>query len=485
MLPSMQAAFPDLAEEYESFLSWVRRGGTILVASDSYQKPEGKQREMEIQAQWFGGEFGKRFTGTEGEQIEIIQFGHWNRGAGPDFTEVALRIDGVLKRGALEIDLDARSWESHGHGVNRAFNDVVLHVFTDQPALNRFYTRSEDHRNVPQLLLPQFRGLEGPPDFLPEAKPGRCVAPLASMVDEDVESLLAAAAQYRLRKKSQRLSAMMRSTSTDQAMFQALAEALGFRQNKTQMAILAQRCQLSVLREMNPQEREACLFGAAGFLNNDLFEIIEEESGRSYLRGLWDRWWAMRGDFELSPNRAIPWQYAGNRPLNHPQRRIGALSALVNNWAQLRVTWEQNVNNFEKRVNKSLNNVRHPYWEKHYTLSSAMAPKFMKLVGQDRQRDMLGNVFFPGVMGAAEEFRDQAWMEYLSLRKVDTNQKLRRAALRLFGQNFDRQKLFTSYYHQQQGLLQVYHDFCLEDSSNCENCPFPEQLTQWETAAVC
>src|SRR5690606_6197109 len=106
-----------------------------------------------------------------------------------DFTEVAVRVDGELRRGALEVDVDVRDWERHGHGGNREFNEVVLHVFTDQPAMNRVFTRTEDHRNIPQLLLPQFTGLEGPPDFLPEAFPGRCVAPLSRMTDGEVESL--------------------------------------------------------------------------------------------------------------------------------------------------------------------------------------------------------------------------------------------------------------------------------------------------------
>jgi hypothetical protein len=32
----------------------------------------------------------------------------------------------------------------------------------------------------------------------------------------------------------------------------------------------------------------------------------------------------------------------------------------------------------------------------------------------------------------------------------------------------------------QQALLQVYRDFCLEDTSDCAHCPFPEQLSQWQ-----
>ena len=481
----MTLTFPSAAERYEAFRVWVwgQRASHVASRSESqYPLSEARQSiELDLQAQWFGGEFGKIFTGTDGEKIEIVQFGHWNRGAGPDFTEAAIRVDGELKRGSIEIDLDVRSWESHGHGSNRNFNDVILHIFKDRPALNRYFTCSEDHRNIPQLLLPQFSGLEGPPDFLPEARPGRCIAPLAKMEDHEVSALLESAAQYRLRLKSERLSVMMKSTYRDQAMFQAIAEALGFRQNKTAMAILSQRCPIQQLLKMSRPDREARLFGAAGFLDHSKCEKIEEADSKDYLRELWDRWWVMRDDVHLEPSRAIPWCFSGSRPMNHPQRRVSALASIVNQWEELREIWVQNVNNFEKGVNNSLNKSSDPYWNHHYTLNSAATEGSMKLIGKERQRDILGNVILPSIISLGDDRSEAAWSGYRDLRGASINQKLRRAGLRLFGAEEDRKKLFTSYYHQQQGLLQIYHDFCLEDASNCENCPFPEQLSQWNT----
>ena len=471
----MSVPFPVAAGRYESFRERVWSLARLVVRGGDRPFRD----EIDLQAHWFGGEFGRVFTGTEGERIEIVQFGHWNRGAGPDFTEVALRIDGELRRGALEIDIDVRHWERHGHVTNPDFNEVVLHVFTDQPALNRFFTRTADHRHVPQLLLPQFTGLEGRPDFLPEAFPGRCVAPLGRMSDGEVDSLLVAAAQYRLRRKSDRLRVMIDSTSDEQAMFQALAEALGFRQNKTAMAVLAQRCPVKMLLTMDKPEREARLFGAAGFLDHREGGDPTPEDSRAYLGKLWDHWWKMRDSVETSPRRAITWRYDGNRPLNHPQRRVGALTGLVDQWEQLRPLWEENVNNLEKEVNNLLKRLHHPFWEYHYTLRSAPSKTALRLVGKDRLRDILGNVIFPGAMRLEPDY----WSEYAALGGVDSNQKLRRAALRLFGIDTQRQKLFTRYYHQQQGLLQIYEDFCLEDASDCRNCPFPEQLSQWRSLA--
>ena len=79
--------------------------------------------ELELQARWFAGEFGKSFVSTAGEKVEIVQFGTWNRESGPDFREVVVRIgDAESVRGSIEIDLLDRSWESHGHAANPAFD---------------------------------------------------------------------------------------------------------------------------------------------------------------------------------------------------------------------------------------------------------------------------------------------------------------------------------------------------------------------------
>lgn len=472
----MGLPYPLAANRYEGFRDEV---WSMAVPVVSAGRPSFAGDEREVQARWFGGEYGRLFTGTEGERIEVVQFGHWNRGAGPDFTEAAILVEGRLLRGSVEVDLDVRSWDGHGHGINPAFNDTVLHVFADQPALSRVFTRTEAHTNVAQLLLPQHTGLQGPPDFLPEAFPGRCLAPLARMDLAETESLLVAAAQFRLKRKAERLRVMSGSTGEEQALFQAMAEALGFRWNKTAMAILAQRCPIRDLLGMERAEREARLFGAAGFLDPGLAEARQTPESRGYQRQLWDRWWRMRDAVETIPRRSIRWRTDGIRPLNHPQRRVGALAGLLERWESLRTISSGPPRGLEQHVNNWSKSLSHPFWNHHFTLRSEATPRALRLIGRDRIRDILGNVVFPSAIRVSPE----NWEEYERLGAVDSNQKLRRAALRLFGPDRERQKLFTRYYHQQQGLLQVFEDFCLEDASGCRDCPFPEQLLQWRGLA--
>jgi len=488
----MALPYPAYAERYARFRRWIWQQAAPCLAEP---RRDARMVELELQAQWFGGEFGRDFVGTEGERIEIVQFGHWNHGAGPDFTETAVRIDGALRRGAIELDLDLRDWEQHGHGANPAFNEVVLHVVTDGPASRRCYTRTAAHREVCQVLLPPYQGIQGRPDFLPEAFPGRCVAPLAGMDDNAVASLLESAAQHRLRRKQARLQAMAAATGQSQAFFQALAEGLGYHRNKLAMAILAQRCPIAALKRLGPRAQEAKLSGLAGFLSPDPSALPQSGDTESYLRGLWDQWWKLRNDAPGpgSPSHELPWAYAGGRPLNHPHRRVAALAGLVQRWDLLeeycrngvREHGEQSVDNspenvckfgkpWLRHVDNLFTSLSHPFWNHHISLAAERSKRPAHLIGKARARDLIGNVLIPAALEV-----ESCWETYLLLAAGDGNQKLRRASLRLFGADQKRATLFQRRYYQQQGLLQIYADFCLEDFSDCAHCCFPEQLRQW------
>src|SRR5437899_12625201 len=45
--------------------------------------------ELELQARWLAGDFGKHLVSTAGGKLEIIQLRTWNRQAGPDFRDAA------------------------------------------------------------------------------------------------------------------------------------------------------------------------------------------------------------------------------------------------------------------------------------------------------------------------------------------------------------------------------------------------------------
>lgn len=162
--------------------------------------------ELDLQSLWFAGAFGREFVTPDGQAVKVVDFGVWNSGAGPDFAECVIEHDGRTRRGAIELDPDARDWERHAHGSNPDYAGVILHLFLNSP-VERFFTRNFRHEEIPQvrLSLSQLEASARPIPGQAAARLGRCGIPLRTMDDARVQSLLESAAQYRLERKSRRL----------------------------------------------------------------------------------------------------------------------------------------------------------------------------------------------------------------------------------------------------------------------------------------
>ncbi len=426
--------------------------------------------ELEIQARWYAGEFGRQFISTTGQKIEIAQFGIWNREAGPDFRDAAIRIDdGAALTGCIELDLTDRSWEGHGHATNPAFESTVLHLFVNQSE-QTFFSRTLSHRNVPQVRLDLSMLNDAFDSSTPLAHAGRCQAPLRNLPDQQVDSILHGAAQFRLRRKARRLATLMDSHGRDEALFQELACALGYKENKLPFHVLAQRVGLKPLRG-DALGAEALLFGFAGFLQApDLSQI--PAGTREYVRGLWDKWWPYRDEMIRLILPKETWRITGTRPLNHPHRRLGSLAVIVSHWTKLRRAIDSAR---MESVREFLAALDHPFWRSHYTLSSEAAARPMALLGDSRIIEILANICFPlwSLDGAA------LWDSYREMRAELSNRRVETAATRLLGDD-ERRRPFMKTVAYQQGLLQIYEDFCLRDHSDCTHCPFPEQMAKWQ-----
>ncbi|HYR59129.1 MAG TPA: DUF2851 family protein, partial [Chthoniobacteraceae bacterium] len=423
--------------------------------------------ELELQAHWFAGDFGREFTTMAGERVRVVQFGVWNREAGPDFADAAISLNGGEPRlGCIELDPDARDWERHGHAANPEYETVVLHVFTRSGG-GEFFTRTAQHRNVPQVLLDLSRLDGAVVNPQPAAREGRCAGPLRDLPEEKVREVLLGAAQFRLRRKSAALARLIELHGADEALFQALAATLGYKSNKLPFTLLAQRLPLKLLRR---GETDALLFGVSGFLPASDLGAFDSPT-RAYLRGLWEKWWPQRAEFGRLTLGAELWKLSGQRPANHPQRRLAALAQIVRHWPKIRALAKRCE---PAAAHEFFAKLSDPYWDFHYTVTSKRAAKRMALVGESRVTEMLANVFFPLAL-----LDDEArWIGFKNLPAALTNRRVEVAALRLFGAS-DRARTLLRNAAMQQGLLQIYEDFCMRDASDCARCLFPRQLAKW------
>ena len=425
--------------------------------------------ELEYQALWYAGAFGSNFRATNGSLVEVIQFGFWNREPGPDFVNAVIRTDGVQEfKGDIELDINVADWERHGHGDNPAFRNVVLHLFL-QNSGSDFFTRTVDHREVIQVQL-KTTGLTLTDSESALAKPGACCGALSNLPEAQLDQVIETAARIRLERKALALRRSVRIHGIDEALFQALAIALGYKWNKIPFLIIAQRTTLARLRS-DRVVAEAILFGLSGFLEQSLSSDQQEDR---YLSALWTHWWKLRSELHDLVLRADLWRLGGSRPNNHPHRRLGALAQIAAGWSDFRkltTDLEAAADWFQK--------LSHPFWDFHYSLRSAPALRRISLIGTSRVKDMVANVLFPLLMisGNAD------WSAFKSIRAELGNTLLEIVCLRLFGDS-DRGQQYAHFLYQQQGLLQIFEDFCLNDRTDCRACRFPGLIANWQGKEV-
>lgn len=436
-----------------------------LCAAEDYTATEpARLSELEVQSLWHVGLLGNEGSTISHGQVRILDFGEWNRSAGPDFLHAEIELDGKRIRGDIEIDPQAQDWERHGHGSNPLYNRVALHVVLS-PAPVGWFTRNSLHLEVPVMFLPPARirralGMAPPIDR--EMTP-LCRRPLDTMQPAHVASLLQAAAAHRASIKRKRFYDKAEVLGKSQAWYEAWAETLGYSANKGAMIALARRAPLRLLADAP----EAILFGTAGFLVPMLPDKATDEA-RLYHRQVWDSWWQLKDKFALSDNRAIPWVLTGQRPLNHPHRRVAALAAGAAIWHKLEPLFNAAD---APRLAARMEAISHPFWDYHCTINSAPLSKPAALIGKNRFFDFLINHIY------VIDESPRAWESYLCARASDTPTKVTRTAQRLFGKRTDLNSLLHLSYAQQ-GLLQIAADFC--SSSICQECLFPEQLRQWQ-----
>lgn len=454
-----------LSDSYEALFHSVFSNGSRRSREVCSCERRELPLENVLQGMWYAGAFGECFQTTGRERVRVLDVGEWNRGAGPDFLKARFLLGGRVTVADIEIDRRPEDWERHGHGENARFDGVGLHIVF-QESCGEWFTRNSRHEEVPVVVVsPSALSAAMGHPVRPEVyRGGRCRQPLAALGEQEVHSLLMAAASYRWTLKGASFRRTVEIFGPDQAWYESLAETLGYSRNKYNMRLLAQRVPLSRLNS----DVEAILFGAAGFLVPFLPDQTTP-SAQGLHKRLWETWWKRRDEFALSEERRIVWDMASVRPANRPERRLAALTLAVSRWKELRTLFAEPSGNI-RAILEMFSSFSHAYWSRHVTLPGQPLQSILTLVGKDRAGDFLVNHLLPG------EGTERAWERYLGFVAPSRSEAVKMMALKLFGEGRDLKK-FLKYSWQHQALLQLYRDFCLD--SSCDECSFPEQLKQW------
>ncbi len=443
---------------------------------------------------------------TDGRTVRVLHPGFWNHGAGPDFRDAVVQFGSEPPvSGDVEIDLQVSGWKAHAHDRNPNFRNVRLHVLWEGAA---------GEASLPTLALKSF--LDAPLAELalwltsdaaqkyPEGLLGQCSGPLRDLSLTQLEQLLNEAALVRFERKAADLKARARQCGWEQALWEGMLRALGYRHNVWPMQRVGElRGRLSVVgpapspvivHQAPPLgvpllATQARLLGISGLLPHDLTR--QQRSTDTYLRQVWDHWWRERDAFSDCALPKTLWKLNGLRPANHPQRRL----ALAAHWAgdaklfQRLEQWftsAQPDQSLDESLLKCLQPNADEFWSRHWTLRSAPMPKPQPLLGATRATDLAINVILPWFWLRAREggnakLNAEAERRYFAWPAAEDNAVLRLARDRLLGGRRD-VKLANA--AQQQGVMQVVSDFCHHSNALCADCKFPELVKNWRVASL-
>ncbi len=427
---------------------------------------------------------------VDGRSVKVIFPGWWNMETGPDFQKATIQVGtDEAVTGDVEIHLQSEDWNRHRHHLDPVYNDVILHVVYFQPRRPRT-TLTQAGAVLPEIVLEhklasQIGSLyeEINQDAYPlnqDAHGDQCRALLAALPMTHIHELLNSAGDERFFTKMQRFAEQIAKGDAAQAFYEGWMEALGYKSNKLAFRTLAQRTPLELLIH-NQQRTEAYLMGIANFLptrvskTHDPFEL-------NHVKRIWKTWWKLRPACEEQILPRSLWKLHGIRPSNHPHRRVGAAASLIQKHPNL---LEKLIDAVDRGCDLEplFADLHNEYWEHHSTLGGKFQKRATQLIGEGRSKEIVTNVVLPFLAAYSIELVNEGLQEkvlarYAALPLGPTNSVLRLASQHLFvGSHISRDRVTTT--RQQQGLLQIFYDFCVNGKSACKKCRLPDLVAHW------
>jgi hypothetical protein len=419
--------------------------------------------ERHLQCVWYDPTFHPpKLKTSKGEPVVIEHPGQWNLEAGPDFLGAAVCIGDPGHRvvGDVEVHVHPADWLRHAHRDDPAYSNVRFHVtYFDEPPME-----------VPGAIwIPMRPALRSWVGFTFEAidvtaypyaarsKVPPCAELVRSWPVAAQEEFLHRAGVERLRSRAAQWAHRVAILGVEEAVYTEFMAALGYKRNQAPMRWLARRVPWSALNsecEGDPERAYALLMGAAGLLDPTGPEMAPP-------RWIWDLWWKMRARWEACALSRNAWHLDSTRPLNRPELRLRAAAIWCTRspmpaWEWLRMADESPSRWIEEILQTLL--ISDPW-------ASGTA---RRVLGPDRAAAILVNVVVPFLISQGRlELEDPRWMEALPLEV--TNSIEREMAFRLLGPDHPPSVRRSTL--RRQGLLHLFHEYCLVDRTDCQECP--------------
>jgi hypothetical protein len=386
--------------------------------------------------------------------LEVMDPGEQNPHAGPDFFNARIRLDRLIWAGNVEIHRCASDWYKHGHHMDPAYNNVILHVvgLYDTDVTNSLGRRIETLvPEYPDKLKQRYTILKRSESSLP------CADLLSPIPSQRLKPWLHSLHADRSSQKSLRMEGILNNSGKDldKALYRALAPGYGIPLNTLPFELLANRVPLSILVENRDcvADLEAILFGQSGLL-------FPARTMGTYPSTLWNRYSELKASLTEEPVPRHMWRFLRLRPPSFPTLRISQFASLLHERTPLAecILESSSIGEMEQIFRSGASE----YWTNHYLFGKASSP-IPKYTGGQFVTTLIINVIVPFLTALAQtKNKSKSGMgagEILDKFKAENNQIIKKWSI--FGIRADNAR-------ESQALIQLYHSYCKQ--KRCLDC---------------
>jgi hypothetical protein len=243
---------------------------------------------------------------------------------------------------------------------------------------------------------------------------------------------------------------------------------------------------------------QALLLGMAGLLPQQRNSKPTSNQGAvEYINDIEHAWNTIKTKTSKVSMTKNDWTYAGTRPANFPERRLAAMATILSEsssygifrhvlcvFQKLIPTNEQDMENHKENavaiktiadgIQSLFLDIHDPFWSYHYTIGGKRLRKPQKLLGKERASHIFINVIIPVLLVYARRHNDIRLEKILHLvyrnyKPLPSTSVTKFMEHRVLGQSKRSNKIVNSA-RRQQGLYQIFKDFCENDNMSCNKC---------------
>lgn len=446
-----------------------------LHESHAEYRDGGRWTERHLQCVWYNDALRPaQLVTDDGDEVRVESCGRWNLEAGPDFLDAVLIVGPEHRRicGDIEIHIRPANWTQHHHSSDPRYANVIAHITyfpgsraPDMPDSVIAVSLRDALRETPGFSFDDIDISAYPHAVLPST-PRPCQTACGENPAQAI-ALLEAAGRFRLEIKQRRMTDAIEACGDPlQAFYENVMAALGYKQNTQIFRDLARAYPLAAW-EADIETNYARLLGIGGLLPDTQ---SPDAVVAKFTRRLWDIWWHNPiKKAELSG----AWRLNSVRPLNHPVRRLAAAAALFTDRARLEKFidgLDPSHEKFVKSLCKALAEMaRFETAERIFSLTGKSLEKPVALLGASRATAIAVNAVIPFIAATRPATAPGI---YNGIPSETISAPMRTMANRMFGRDHNPAAIYTADGLRQQGLLQIFSDYCLNARGGCANCLF-------------